>query len=399
MFTKTLARVWTQTALIVWNTCIAFVCFNLALGGLYGAKSIYQYLSGSANRHANPVFEYYPAQASQLINLYPSMSKQEVADLLHETWSRPFIFESFVDFGERPFKGKYVNVSPYGYRLGRDQGPWPPRKDQHFVVFLFGGSTAFGYGVADNQTLGSALQEMLAKKLGRDVKVYNFGQGFFYSTQERILFEKLLSAGHAPDLAIFLDGVNDFFTAGRDLSFEPSLTDCAETSCVGDLVRDSVSALPMTRFARSIRRFLVPASAAAPKPEFVYNRRDVLESVIDRYLRNKLMIQGAAGTFASKVVFVWQPSPHYRYDVQYHLFRNSLGGTHQFSTYGYPLMKEAVDQHRADPIIWCADIQEGAREPLYIDGYHYSPKMIRTVSDCIVEGMKQYRPESRASRK
>ena len=36
--------------------------------------------------------------------------------------------------------------------------------------------------------------------------VYNFGCGRYYSTQERVLFEQLVSSGAVPDLAVFLDG-------------------------------------------------------------------------------------------------------------------------------------------------------------------------------------------------
>src|SRR6185436_5392660 len=44
----------------------------------------------------------------------------------------------------------------------------------------------------------------------REPRVYNFGRGAYYSSQERALFEKLLVGGTVPDGAIFLDGLNDF---------------------------------------------------------------------------------------------------------------------------------------------------------------------------------------------
>ena len=38
-----------------------------------------------------------------------------------------------------------------------------------------------------------------------DVNVFNFARGYYYSTQEHILFEQLLRAGHVPAVAIFIE--------------------------------------------------------------------------------------------------------------------------------------------------------------------------------------------------
>ena len=75
-------------------------------------------------------------------------------------------------------------------------------------IFIFGGSTAFGYGVADQETIASYLQEICRTKR-KNINVYNFACGFYYSTQERILLEKLISKGIDIDIAVFIDGVNE----------------------------------------------------------------------------------------------------------------------------------------------------------------------------------------------
>src|SRR5262249_53760858 len=61
--------------------------------------------------------------------------------------------------------------------------------------------------------ISSYLQEELnrARAAGKPVRVYNFGRGSYFSTQERILFQQLLLAKAIPNSAIFLDGVNDFY--------------------------------------------------------------------------------------------------------------------------------------------------------------------------------------------
>ena len=121
-----------------------------------------------------------------------------------------FLYEPFTEFKERPYAGKVCQCGQKWLRVSKNQGPWPPNREQSITIFLFGGSTAFGFGVPDNQTIASYLQEFLTSSgLKREVRVYNFGQGSYYSTQERILFEKLLVAGFRPEMAISIDGLND----------------------------------------------------------------------------------------------------------------------------------------------------------------------------------------------
>ena len=142
--------------------------------------------------------------------LYPLLSKQKINELLYETWSRPYVYEPYTQFKERSFSGKYINVSNDGFRVVKNQGPWPPDSN-NLNVFLFGGSTAFGYGVKDDESIPSNIQELISAKTNKKVCVYNFGRGNYFSSQERILYEKLLTLGYIPDIAVFIDGLNDFY--------------------------------------------------------------------------------------------------------------------------------------------------------------------------------------------
>ena len=72
-------------------------------------------------------------------------------------------------------------------------------------IWIFGGSEIFGYGLKNDETIAAHLEKLFVKK-----KVINFGQGFFYSTQNRILFQNLLTFLPPPKIAIFMEGFNDF---------------------------------------------------------------------------------------------------------------------------------------------------------------------------------------------
>ena len=102
-----------------------------------------------------------------------------------------------------------LTISENGYRLV----PGISEDNDAFRVFLFGGSTMWGMGVADSNTIGSYLQNQLAEMSDELVAVYNFGQPGFASTQEVIELMLQLRDGNVPDIVIFFDGVNDIWNA------------------------------------------------------------------------------------------------------------------------------------------------------------------------------------------
>ena len=395
---RRLERLWHGIAFGAWNSFICVLCLNLILAVFFRVADAYRY---GQTKRTNPLSERYEKFEAGLLKLYPGMSERQINDVLNETWNRSLVYEPFTGFAERADNGPYVHVSSNGYRIGKNQGPWPPQKQQQFVIFLFGGSTTFSYGVPDDLTLGSRLQEMLGSTVGRPVAVYNFGRGYYYSTQERILFEQLLSAGYVPDMAIFVDGMNDFYHTQLDLAFKPTGIAPSDEPKPTVASMEIVKSLAIGRFAQAIqtrmqRLVYKPTTEPIPldKGSLVLNSEDTpqnyksdLMSVVERYFRNKAMIEGTSAAFGVRPLFVWQPTPLYKYDLTYHLFKSGITPRHLFSRDGYPIMRNAVDQRRPAKFIWCADIQNDIREPLYVDYLHYSPKMIDMFAACIVDGV------------
>ena len=207
--------------------------------------------------------------------IYPELSEEDINDLLIETWSRPYIYEKFTLFKERPYKGRYVNVDKEGFRITKNQGPWPP-KNENFNIFLFGGSTTFGYGLPDDQTIASYLQEFLSNRLKQEVRVYNFGRGSYYSQQERILFEKLLFSGFIPDIAIFIDGFNDIYLIEGNPAFSKRFEqfDFGTKQGENDASLESklINKLPMIRLAKLYLYNLKMLDKIAPKMQIDQNK-------------------------------------------------------------------------------------------------------------------------------
>ena len=112
-------------------------------------------------------------------------------------------YKPFIEFSEKSRDGKFVNVSSQGIRCNSNNTHNCFFKGGKKEIWVFGGSTAFGYGVKDEETIPAYLEKLVKKK------VINFGTGYYYSTNERILFQNLLQQYAPPYAAIFLDGYND----------------------------------------------------------------------------------------------------------------------------------------------------------------------------------------------
>ena len=230
-------------------------------------------------------------------------------------------YEDFTHFKLVPWKGKFFNFTEAGFREVKNQAPWPPSPD-YFNVFFFGGSTTMGTG-PDWATITNYFQEHLEGRLvsRKHVRAYNFGRAFYFSTQERILFQPLLLDGHVPDLAVFIDGLNEFVMDGRPFGWDryARVFDTSSFERWRTLVMDQARWMPFVRAAAVVAdRLFSDTQINLPAYKPVAVPREQLESIIQRYLENKRQIEAVSKAYNVDPLFVWQPAPGYKYDLQYH---------------------------------------------------------------------------------
>lgn len=341
-----------------WYVASAVLLLNVVLlaavfGGLYAlVRTAKQKLADRAR--VSPVEKKY---GDRIFKAYPDLSRDDTRALLWETWTRPCVFEPYTQFKERPFSGRFVNVSEHGFRRSQEQAAWPPDTNA-FNVFVFGGSTTFGYGVADDQTVASYLQTWLRTNTPQRVNVYNFGRAYYFSTQEMVLFQRLLSGGHVPRLAIFLDGLNDAVYVDD----QPAFTDQLGRAMESKPGRRSVAGSDSSR----------------------KESKQLADEVVRRYEVNRSMIKTVADAFDVQVAFVWQPVPTYQYDLQFHQFQDDNFKRHPHARTVYEVMNNERGKLADDQsFVWCADLQEGVTEPLYLDEVHYTPRLNRMLAERI----------------
>ena len=411
---RRLAGAWRALAVFVLNSILLLLLVNLVLAALFKAgvlsdRPAEPVEAGTmlrvARHGAAPGSAAYEEVVGTAVargtfrareRFFPGRSPRDVAALtLESRLFRPFVYEPFAQFGEGPYRGQFVNVDAAGFRGGARPLPWPPDAGAT-NVFVFGGSTTFGDGLPDEETVPAHLEDILRRRApDRPVRVYNFGCAFHFSTQERVRFERLLVSGVVPDVAVFVDGLNDFYNRSGDPEYTERLRDFMARG--GDVtsysLADALAALPIGRAAMWVRAGLSPP-VARPMERGATGPRDALpvetaaERILTRYLENRRLIEAAARAFDVRVLSVWQPVPAYGYDLRYHAFRGEAYGVYPYLRAGYSrLAAQAAGRGLGEDFAWCADIQQKLHQPLYLDQVHYSPRMARRVARCIARAL------------
>lgn len=132
---------------------------------------------------------------------YAHMAPADVDDLLKATATMRYRFAPWVGMRERPVTSRFVNVNAHGIRSnGRPLGNISEIRD---AIWFFGGSTTFGYGVTDEESIPAHLEKAIGQP------VMNFGVAAFFSAQENLLLVQFLRFGYRPSEVVFLDGINE----------------------------------------------------------------------------------------------------------------------------------------------------------------------------------------------
>ena len=139
-----------------------------------------------------------PSEDLRINPAYPTRLDQQKAKALSLDVENGFgDYQSFIGWRRNPFEGNYKNVLPdYNNRLSTNssisQSSW-----------FFGGSTMWGTGAVDSETIPSWYASM------SNSEVLNLGESAWVSRQSVNQLMNLFGDGHRPRLVVFYDGVND----------------------------------------------------------------------------------------------------------------------------------------------------------------------------------------------
>lgn len=220
----------------------------------------------------------------------------------HNVFVRHPRFDPVTTFSYEDLSGRWLNVSD-GVR-----STWrpPPCECRRLRVWVFGGSTAFGFPQKDDHSIPSELARV-AWERGLALDIENRAMPGFSSGQEARQFADLLVSSDPPYVAVFLDGANDVTQqqqravagGGRDESdtIEATAERRVEAAfSVNDVVEG------VDRLAGWGRESAAAGEEPIPPP------REIGEHAGNRYRRNAELVSRLAASAGVAVVRFWQPT-------------------------------------------------------------------------------------------
>jgi len=208
---KRFSTIYQKLAVIILNSLLLFFIVNLIAlcidGPLYHKRSIQSVISNKQMLIENPAL---------MQQLYGGKSVNTIIAILAESpnvKSHPVL-----QFMTQPVSGSYFNTGFEGCRYNSLVNNHNAAQYVNGGSWLLGGSTAFGFGLPDDETLGYFLNQ-----LDTNNHWINFATPSYHQKLEIEKMILLLQKGYRPKRVIFLDGLNDL-TKLVSSQFEPAET-------------------------------------------------------------------------------------------------------------------------------------------------------------------------------
>jgi len=243
-------------------------------------------------------------------------------------------------------------------------------------VYFFGGSTMWGLGSPESQTIPS----LFAAATGMHAE--NHGEIGYTSHQSLVLLLQLLQAGHRPALVIFYDGVNDIA-----IKCEQGMTpeSHGEEREIRSLLRGSDSPGSFSHYFKPVIRLAERINVQISKTLLV-SKYDCdtdptkAKAVADNLIRDWQFAKLLTESFGGKFIGFLQPVVYYSRSRQDHLkLPPNLDRQYQAV---YPLIREAIA--RGGPfhdLVSVLDVDEA----IFTDFNHVTPQGNQYVARKIVE--------------
>ncbi len=203
-------------------------------------------------------------------------------------------FDGTTGFRYEDVAGKWVNVTD-GVRP-----TWqpPPCDCRRLTVWWFGGSAAWGFYQGDMESVPSQVAKA-AWEQGIALDIVNYATPGWTLGQSVRKFAQLSATEPPPDLAVFMDGVNDL-TVQFNRNYQGAGADESEASFVEGAL-DTV--LRYGKFDGGVEKLGISIQGSVPPVP----NREVGQHAVRRLARNVKVGQNAAAAAGTTAVFFLQP--------------------------------------------------------------------------------------------
>lgn len=296
-----------------------------------------------------------------------------------------FSYHPFLQRRSRPFRGSMINVDADGHRRtvnARCESGAP-------VIWIFGGSTVWGFGNPDESTIPSLIAAEYVRR-GKPVCVLNYGEDAWTTSQGVInLVLELKKAQRPPDVVIFLNGCNDLFTPYRRTG-DPNLEwDYLEyRAALDELVTANRGSWGWIGLTNTATLWRIASRRWSKNGVPVVDRSALADRIVKAYVANIRIVEGLADRFGFHPFFYWQPMPIYGAKPLSPEESRAMDGLRS------PIYRDGIDAaSRVIPLIrgitephfrYFGDLFNNTPESVYLDACHLLPAGNRIIAEAIV---------------
>lgn len=250
-------------------------------------------------------------------------------------------------------------------------------------IYFFGGSTMFGANVSDNQTIPSHFVDILSGKNKKArVRVFNYGQPYYYSTQELFLLFSLIAEGKQPKTVVFFDGLNDVLQAGNSYYRYPFYTASLKEIFLSGQPKIApllIALFQKTNTYQALRKInnKLNTKNLSYLPPINISEDECAQKIAKNYLDMIKTTQALCRVFNIKCYFFWQPVPYYNYDRS----KDKICDKRLFPMFAgvFPIIKEEA-KHTSN-LFYLGDLLLEYKGSPFVDGFHYSSPFNRQIAD------------------
>ena len=221
-------------------------------------------------------------------------------------------WEPYVYWKRKPFTGEYIHVDQNGSRKTITKSHPLSGNQPQINLFFLGGSSMWGSGVRDANTIPSLTGNELTIK-GFNPRISNFGESGYVSSQEvaKLIIE--LKNGNIPDIVVFYDGANDIFSSLQSGKAGFPQNENNRVKEFNTLKEKKKSFLVFFQSLRSLAtvKFINRQFGGG---QVVFQElqeselQDLAQSTVYYYNENIRLVNALAKEYGFQAVFYWQPT-------------------------------------------------------------------------------------------
>jgi lysophospholipase L1-like esterase len=393
---KKFIQVLRDTWMIIGIALVIFVATELGLSLFFYVRSFWHPPDPNFRMYADTYAD--PAWAARYYQEVDEVEK-----------GRSMRWQSYVYWRRLPRQGAEINITSEGLRKTTNVAA--PAGTKPTKVFMFGGSTLWGLGAGDNDTIPSVFAKEATNK-GINCEVVNYGQYAYVSTQGVVELMMQLQKGNIPDVVVFYDGTNDTFGAFqlgvpglphdeiyREKEFgllrRPELYTVASQSAIRSL--STVRFLDGMLKNLGLRGNNIQAvSMEYEKP--IADKKALARAVAETYFNNVKLVQSLSQSYGFKCIFYWQPVIYTKPNLTEYERRSleidvNYPGMKEFYLDTYAALKQrAAGLPKGVAFHDISSIFSDVRAPIYADFNHMGDKGNSAIARRMAEDFAQLLP-------